>query len=419
MEITSQRLGEFVDVTVNGRLDGYWADHLAKRLEEIMRQGTDQIRVNLFGVTYISSMGIRVLIQFYKKLHALQGTFVVTDPSEPVKKVLKMAQLSDLLMPATAPPTKAASVPQIARQFDGKSATFEIFVSGAPDAALKCRAVGDPGLLEGCRFREANCRTLLFPESTLAVGLGAFGHSFTDCHNRFGEFLAVAGAAAYQPTDGSNVPDFLLTEGTFVPELQVLYSIVCEGSFAQLARFEAKLDTGAVGLTELADVCLEVAGTKSAGIVMVAESAGLVGAALRQSPMLGGSDVLSFAHPQIRNWLSFTTERAHKRALAVVVGVAAQSSNDALASLLRPLSRGQATTGHFHAAAFSYRPLQRGHIDLRKTVRSLFEAETLLGLLHLLGDDRETVGVAESEFVRGACWIGPITEVTSERNGPV
>ena len=69
-----------------------------------------------------------------------------------------------------------------------------------------------------------------------------------------------------------------------------------------------------------------------------------------------------------------------------------------------------------NAAAFSYRPLQKGRIDLTATTRSLFEAETLLGLLHLIVDDRATVGVAESEFVLGACWIGPIVEVTSEKD---
>ena len=66
--------------------------------------------------------------------------------------------------------------------------------------------------------------------------------SFLNVFRRGGEFLAVSGAAAYQPTDGSNVPDYLIAEGSFVPELQVLYSAVCDGSFARLARFEAKPD---------------------------------------------------------------------------------------------------------------------------------------------------------------------------------
>ena len=70
--------------------------------------------------------------------------------------------------------------------------------------------IGEPGLLNGCRFSESNCRKVAFPESSLAIGLGAFGQGFAECHDRFGEFLAVAGAAAYQPTDGSNYPpDFL------------------------------------------------------------------------------------------------------------------------------------------------------------------------------------------------------------------
>jgi hypothetical protein len=59
--------------------------------------------------------------------------------------------------------------------------------------------------------------------------------------------------------------------------------------------------------------------------------------------------------------------------------------------------------------------LQRGLIDLRKTVRSLFEGETLLGLMHLIGDDRESTGVSESEFARGACWVAPLADVKGER----
>jgi hypothetical protein len=67
--------------------------------------------------------------------------------------------------------------------------------------------------------------------------------------------------------------------------------------------------------------------------------------------------------------------------------------------------------GHCHAAAFSYRPLPRGEIELRPTVASLFEQQTLQGILHLLADHRDNVGLGESEFVRGACWFGPIGTV--------
>ena len=94
----------------------------------------------------------------------------------------------------------------------------------------------------------------------------------------------------------------------------------------------------------------------------------------------------------------------------LVTGMAARSPAGGIGNLLRPLGGGSAAVGHFHAAAFSHRPLQRGMIELKKTVRSLFEGESLAGLLHLIGDDRESTGVSESEFVRGACWVGAIEE---------
>ena len=67
--------------------------------------------------------------------------------------------------------------------------------------------------------------------------------------------------------------------------------------------------------------------------------------------------------------------------------------------------------GHFHAAAFSYRPLKKGDIDLKATVTTLFETESLQGVLHLLADDRQAAGPHQSEFVRGACWIAAVSDI--------
>ncbi|MBI3329160.1 MAG: STAS domain-containing protein [Nitrospinae bacterium] len=414
MEITKQQSGEVLELLVRGRLDSYWAEPLASRLDEVIREGAHQISLNLSEVAYLSSAGIRVLVKFYKQLQGIQGSFAVTNPSDPVKMVLELAGLGGLLIAEATLPAAGALAQERVRQVERGNATFEIFAY-APGASLTCRAIGNPELLLGCRFGAAQCHTVSFPATRFAVGLGAFGNDFTDCRSRFGEFLAVAGAAAYLPTDGTNVPDYLVAAGTFVPALQVLYCLACEGQFAQLVRFEARKEANTVTLTELVETCLEIAGTEAAGIVMVAESAGLIGAALRRSPALPASAAAPFAHPQVRQWLSFTAERAYARCLTLVAGVAARTNRQALVPLVRPLGKELQPTGHFHAAAFSYRPLQKGELDVQTTVTTLFEVETLQGVLHLLSDDREITGVGQSEFVRGACWIGPITEVVAER----
>ena len=39
---------------------------------------------------------------------------------------------------------------------------------------------------------------------------------------------------------------------------------------------------------------------------------------------------------------------------------------------------------------------------------SLFEQERILGVLHLINDNRELTGAGESDFKSGVCWIGLI-----------
>jgi hypothetical protein len=275
-----------------------------------------------------------------------------------------------------------------------------------------CQRIGDPGLLKSRRFGPDDCRTVAFPPATFGLGLGAFGDGFEDAQTRFGEFLAVGGSAAYLPTDGTNVPDFMVSSGELVPEMNVLYGLQCEGGFTHLIRFDTADAEGPISLSGIVRSALQISGTPLLGIVMVAESAGLVGAALRRSPAAaaGAADAL-FKYPEVRSWLSFSTERLYSRSLALVSGIAANSECAPLASMLRPLDTEAWPAGHFHAAAFSYRPLKKGSIDLNPTITTLFETETLQGVLHLLSDTREAAGPQQSEFVRGACWIAPASEI--------
>ena len=395
-------------MAVTGRLDAYWADHLTRALDEAIRGGADRIRLDLSGVSFVSSVGLRVLIRVYKQLQRINGSLAVTNPSAAVRRVLELAGLHALLAPGESIAPRVPARPEL-RSVERGSARFDVFEL-ARDARLRCRVVGAPERLDGCRFEPGDCRTVGFPDGTLGLGLGAFGHGFGDCQARFGEFLAVGGAAAYLPSDGTNVPDHLVSTGALVPELQVLYALVCEGGFAGLVRFDA--GTGTLGLARLLDTALELTAADAAGVVLVAESAGLVGAALRRSPARGPAAGAPFTYPEVRDWLSFTPERAHARSVALVVGVVTRGASPALAALVRPLGGSGSAAGHFHAAAFSYRPLQRGLIDLGPTVGALFQDEALQGVLHLLPDDRQEA-CRESEFVRGACWIGPLGEIVA------
>lgn len=429
MQISKRQSGRVVELLVDGRMDVHWSEHLAVAVREEMRQGSHHIRLDLSRVPYLSSAGIGVLVRLHQEFKSIQGSFAVVNCSPTAQKSLEITNLAELLVAKEAAPSSQAAAGKTAespaleavKRVEKNGASYEVF-SLRPEAKLECRTIGNPSSLEQSGFNKACCHTLQVSEGTFAVGLGALGEDFGDCEGRFGEFIAAGGALAYLPTDGTNAPDFLLAGGTTLPEAQVCYAIACEGadsqSFQKLIRFEAGNGGAPIVLSNLLLTCLELAETQQVGVVMIAESAGLVGAALRRSPVMAhaGGDV--FAFPDVREWLSFTVEPAFTKSVVVLAGVAARGEWDELKGWVRPLGTsagvGPSVSAHLHAAAFSYRPVPKGKIELKESVQALFAGQSLEGILHLLCDDRSETSSRESEFVRGACWIAPIAKVTGD-----
>jgi anti-anti-sigma factor len=408
MEITRRRTGNIVDVELSGRLDGYWCDHLTSTLSDVIHEGGHHIRVDCAQVNFLSSAGVGVLTKFHRELSRINGSFQVVNPSQRVSMVLKLTRLDSMLI---VPPGEAAKpVPrEPARRVEAGGVGLEVFdLDGR--ASLTCRAIGSPAPLVAGAFGEDQCCSFEPVAPALAVGVGAFGESFVECQARFGELISVAGATAYQPGDGTNVADYLLVTGGDGSDIRLLYCLACDGRFSHLIRFDAIQHGTSVGLSRLISGCMDVIGANSLGVVIVAETSGLLGAALRHSPTKPPDDGGFFSHPGVRTRLTFTAERVFRGSLALVAGVVRRGAglNRPGADQLRPIAAD--VLGHFHAAAFRFRPLRKGMIELNETVAGLFEPDQLLGVMHLLHDDRGAAGVGESEFVTGACWIGPIAD---------
>ncbi len=417
MDIDTARDGDFVELRVRGMLDSTWSPHLVSAVDDIVRAGVHRVLVDLAGVTYLSSAGIAALLSMQKKLAPVHGVFGVCRPSPQVRQVLKLTGLErhlvrdDVEAVRQLTGSRMATVQPQFRCIPRPGVNFEVYDLAA-QGSLHCQVAGRPELLEGGGFPATECRSIEFDEQTFAVGLGAFGGDFADCQDRFGEFLAVAGAAAQAPPGPGNVPDYQMARGDFRPTVQMLYGVQCRGKFQQLLRFTPSEGSDRVRLSTLAGECLSYSALGAAGIVLIAESAGLVGAALKRSPVVMNDAQDMFQHPAVRDWLTFAPEPVHSRSLALVVGVAVRAPPDAalaeLVPLRRPMNAAGDLLGHFHAAVFSYRPLKKRSLDLVQTVATLFESEDLRAVLHLLSDFRPLSGAGESEFTGGAAWVGRI-----------
>jgi anti-anti-sigma factor len=413
MEIVREQRTNEVLLKVSGRLDGYWANHLAEAIHDVLREGVHNLRLNLSQTFYVSSGGIRILVDAYKEFVGVGGSFAIVYPSPGVKQVIELSGLGPLLFGASAAEVTATEEAE-AERTETEGCVFETY-SHEASATLACRPAGRPQLLPQAEFSGRDCEILTLPKDVFALGLGALGEGFVACRNRFGEFLAVAGNTACQPTDGTNYPDYLVASGTLVPKVTALYSIACRGGFRKLMRFECPPSGAPVPFSViLAQAQRQFPGT-SVGLTLVAESAGLLGAALKRPPVAAaGGARRVFEHPEIRRWLSFSPERGFTRSVAVIAGVVSDDPPPQLAPLLRPIRPNNPAKGHFHAAAFGYHPLQKGRIELHPTIAKLFDTGGLEGVMHLLADDRPSGGGGESLLLRGACWFGPVDRFVSQ-----
>ena len=438
MEITTHIHEERCVLELNGRLDANWSEHVGQAIETAIRSGQHHIDLDFGKIHYVSSAGLRILIKYFKQLKSARGSLRIVRPTADALEILNLSGMSSLLVhhprpttpappaspatspaaasatsPATAPATAPAPAPPREWQHEGVAmAAYEL----DPQARLTLELLGHPENFGQGSLQAAESTVVRCASDVIAVGLGAFGRHADDTRTRFGESLAVAGTALSMPTDGSSLPDYQVTEASLVPELSLLYGLVARGAFRHLLRFEAAASPrGTLGLSSLLNAALETTATGAAGFVILAESAGLVGATLRQSPALAdGRSPWEF--PAIRDWLSFTTERTDERAVILITGFAVRTPSPATASFLRPLgSTAAALLAHCHAAVFPYRPLPKGRLDLMESVTSLLGTDSAQTVLHLMSDDRPFEGLGETDLMRGACWVGPLDDPSTPR----
>ena len=96
--ITKEKIHDGVKFITKGQINPFNAAILQNALEEAVNDGHVNIILNMLCVKYISSIGVRVILQIYKKAENAGGKFRIELPSENVRNILGMAALDELLM---------------------------------------------------------------------------------------------------------------------------------------------------------------------------------------------------------------------------------------------------------------------------------------------------------------------------------
>ena len=400
MEITRSGSGKHSTLRVKGKLDAYWSDALSTELETCVRGGATEVSLNLSGVSFISSAGLRVLLIYLKQMKAINGTLRIVDPSDKVRSIFDLSGLTELLLQSQEDAGHVKDEP-MQRLEDGSGSFCSYPVDGDASGRLSYYAspAGDAG----------EYPMVSLPSTHFGFGIGAFGDVGSGVEQQFGEFLSAGGITICLPTDDRNHPDYMIEDGVFVPSISVYSGMVAEAAFSTELRFEASEQRRGMSLSRLARLALETAG-KSTAVLMIAETAALIGSSLRKSPVPDG---FIWTFPELRDQFAFTTEPSFPKTIALVCAVFSEHD----APYLRRLSPGKDVFGHAHAAVFSYRPMPAGKVEPQSYIRALFDEENIHTVLHLLYDDRTMLSSSESEFVRGAMFLHPL-EALPEGSAP-
>ena len=96
MEIGDEQVGETRVIAPRGRIDSVSSSELERHLVARLAGGARRVGIDLAGVGYVSSTGMRVLLLAAKRLKPPQGALVLCGLGPGVRTVLELAGFTSL-----------------------------------------------------------------------------------------------------------------------------------------------------------------------------------------------------------------------------------------------------------------------------------------------------------------------------------
>lgn len=97
MNIKEEKTQETLTLTLTDRLD----TTTAPKLEEVLNKQLDDVILKLVfdveNLEYLSSAGLRILLDAYKKMKKREGTMIIRNVNDEVMQVFKITGFSDFL----------------------------------------------------------------------------------------------------------------------------------------------------------------------------------------------------------------------------------------------------------------------------------------------------------------------------------
>jgi len=406
MNVNVETMGRAFLIRLAGRLDAHGSAQVEPVLFGLNSRST--VILDLAGVDYLSSAGIRLFVVMHKRLNTSGGLLVLVGLQRYCREVLKVSGLEKHFAVFDTVEAALADLGEAADTWEREIGKFT-FQAGS----------GEPGGIEvlgriedvlAARITPELVRAKTFSAKEYSIGLGALGPNVEDVMPLLGEMITMGGTMVWLPTDGHDTPDFLVPRQESDEVLiRTGFNVSMYGKFNEYIEFQAAREEGAT-LEEIYLALFDLARKRrpdfrgALTLAMRAEMGQVLGCGVVKSPIAAQApeNGLWITDPSnYGNWFEADESPRHRDVSGLICGLGVDLSADlsgfdqehlGATFYINPGNQkpaeGRAKL-HNHGVFFNPFPLGERPLELEREIQSIVDEGQFIDMRHLF--DRTTV----------------------------
>lgn len=373
-------------ITVRGRIDALTAPDVQKVFDRLIMSGERVLLVDMAGVGYVSSAGLRVFLSGQKALRKVEGEIIFCGLGAAVLEVFETSGMTSLFR-LTADRDEAV---RIARKKPGASVLSReiegmlIEWAGADREWGELSVIGSAAKTETASYGEEDVVSVKAAEVRWGCGLASIGDSYDEYKGLFGESMVINGSFFYYPAVPHSSADYLLNADKDHSTIyRFFHGFSFKGSYSHVVSFEGKNDP--VDLSALSRALFSISEADCLGVTLIAESKGVWGMHLKKPPITeerpaNGKTI--FDSENFSDWIDFPVEPAYPHHVVVGTGIVVREGASLSPDVRSLVSDGKGL--HIHGAVFEKAPLGRNINAFDHELKRIFSELQVLRVQHLL-----------------------------------
>ncbi|HNW92957.1 MAG TPA: STAS domain-containing protein [bacterium] len=428
----AQIAGEWQDgiavITVQGRVDAVGAGELEQALTRELEAGNTCLVLDMGGVSYLSSAGLRVFVKHGKALTARGGTMALAGLNEYCRQVVAMGGLDRVLRLFAGLDEARRQVQAVLREQRMLAAWDELETVATPAGTFRfipggggpgaAAVLGDVRKVLTATVTRADISSKKFSETEYSIGLGGLGDALDDYYLLLGEMMTIGGTMVWLPCDGNDTPDFLIPKAdTGAVTIRTGFNVALAGGFDELAYFTAS--GASATIAQIYRALFDLARTRrpdfrgAIGLALRAEFGAVYGSGIKLSPVdtntpADGKMVIDPAHT--KEWFDFDQTPRHRNITGLTCGIGVDLTFDlsgydqeqfARVFYVNPANPAKPDQMlHNHAVLFSPQPMPNRAANLEKEIAAVVDNGEFVDMRHLLDSSTVVSGLLGISYVQ-------------------